>query len=282
MIVKNEADVIERCLQSAKPLIDSWTICDTGSTDRTRKIAKYVLGDLPGRIERHDWADFATNRNRALNASRGDWLLIIDADDTVEGDIPDLAGDVDAYMVTIRTGETIHQLPRLIRNDGRWRYIGPVHEYLEHDGPFRQEATASLKITHRADGGTREGRSDTYLQLLDQAVERDPTDSRSVFYLAQTLRETGQWERAIEMYRRRLRMGGWDEELFYSRYQLGCLLSTYVSFDEGADELLRAWRERPSRVEPLRALSNAANSLSDKKPMPPDALFVELGHYLGT
>jgi len=48
MIVKNEADVIGRCLRSVLPFISSWSITDTGSTDGTQAIIQEMLGHLPG------------------------------------------------------------------------------------------------------------------------------------------------------------------------------------------------------------------------------------------
>src|SRR3954471_9644974 len=62
MIVKNEALVIARCLSAVRPLIDSWVIVDTGSSDGTQEIVREVLGDLPGELIERSWRDFASNR----------------------------------------------------------------------------------------------------------------------------------------------------------------------------------------------------------------------------
>ena len=88
MIVKNESQVIERCLRSVKPFVDSWAICDTGSTDGTQDIIRRVMGDLPGELIERPWVDFATNRNEALELAKkhGDYALIIDADEVLETD----------------------------------------------------------------------------------------------------------------------------------------------------------------------------------------------------
>jgi glycosyltransferase involved in cell wall biosynthesis len=85
MIVKNEEPVLERCLQSVRPLIDAWCIVDTGSTDGTRRVIQRVLGDLPGELHEHPWQDFAHNRTRALELARrlGDYVLVIDADEVL-------------------------------------------------------------------------------------------------------------------------------------------------------------------------------------------------------
>jgi glycosyltransferase involved in cell wall biosynthesis len=62
MIVKNEARVIRRCLDSARPIIDFWVIVDTGSTDGTQEAIRRHLDGLPGELIERPWVDFAHNR----------------------------------------------------------------------------------------------------------------------------------------------------------------------------------------------------------------------------
>jgi hypothetical protein len=59
MIVKNEARVIRRCLDSVMPLIDCWSIVDTGSTDGTQAIIREHMRFLPGSLHERPWKDFA-------------------------------------------------------------------------------------------------------------------------------------------------------------------------------------------------------------------------------
>src|SRR5215213_7941349 len=85
MIVRNEATVIRRCLDSVRPLIDSWVIVDTGSTDGTQSIIREHLRDLPGELFERPWVDFGHNRNEALELGRGraEYLFFIDADEVL-------------------------------------------------------------------------------------------------------------------------------------------------------------------------------------------------------
>ena len=59
MMVKNEAPVIGRCLDSVRKLIDSWVIVDTGSTDGTQSLVAEILHDIPGKLYERPWRDFA-------------------------------------------------------------------------------------------------------------------------------------------------------------------------------------------------------------------------------
>ena len=83
MIVKNEEEVLSRCLDSVKAFTDEIVIVDTGSTDGTRKIA----ADYTDRVFSFTWIDdFAAARNYAFSQATGDYLLWLDADDFVSPD----------------------------------------------------------------------------------------------------------------------------------------------------------------------------------------------------
>jgi glycosyltransferase involved in cell wall biosynthesis len=113
MIVKNEAHVIERVLTSVLPLIDSWTIVDTGSTDSTREIiqAFFERHNVPGGLHHFEWTgNFSEARNFALRAteeSGADYGFWIDADEEMFiGEAFNresaFAGRKDAYCITTR------------------------------------------------------------------------------------------------------------------------------------------------------------------------------------
>lgn len=255
MIVRNESSVIERCLESVRPLIDTWTVCDTGSDDETPALIERVLSDVPGRLYRRPWVDFGHNRTELAELARStaDYLLLIDADMTLvrRGAVPPLAAD--AYL--LRHLEAIeYAVPRLVRGDRRWWFEGVTHEYLATEGPFSQELLDALAIKHHGDGGTRDEKFERDVRMLEDALENDPRDARATFYLAQTLREGGAEDRAIELYRRRVELGGWDEEVFYAAYQRGVLVGHHDP-DMAVPLLLDAHELRPSRAEPLYELA---------------------------
>jgi len=174
LIVKNEAAFIERCLSSAKPLISHWTIVDTGSTDDTKKIIRRTLKGIPGKLHEREFVDFGHNRTEALELAKGtgEWLLELDADMTVEAHEgllewleKDPDPDVAAWQVEIVDSGTLWRLPRLIRGNLDWRYIGPVHEYLDPAGR-KQRALLGLTITHHGSSRHPIQKFDHYLRLL--------------------------------------------------------------------------------------------------------------------
>ena len=257
MIVRNERQVIERCLRSAMPLIDAWVICDTGSTDGTPDVIRHRLADVPGVLHERPWRNFGVNRTELLTLakSQGDYLLLLDADMVVEGSRRALDSlDKDAYYVRVAGGDPEYWMPYLIRASLPWRYMGATHEYLHLERPFSHQRLDGVSIRHHADGGSRHDKFERDRQLLAAELAEDPTNARAVFYLAQTLRDLGEHEQAVKLYRRRAAMGGWDEEIFYSLYQVGVLL-TPVDWPGAAAALLEAWNARPPRAEPLYQLA---------------------------
>lgn len=257
MIVKNEAPVIRRCLDSVRPLIDYWVIVDTGSSDGTQAVIREHLRDLPGELHERPWRDFAHNRSEALALARphGDYSLIIDADDHLE--IP--AGfvlpalDADAYSLDIHFGGTRYQRVQLVRNTLPWCYRGVLHEFLDCKGA-RPAGHLGL-IMHCNHDGARRRDPQTYRRdaaVLDAALrqESDPfLRARYTFYLAQSYRDCGAAAEAQACYLRRAELGYWDQEVYISLYQAGKLA---VTLGQPLDAVL-AWCLRASDLVPSRA-----------------------------
>jgi predicted GH43/DUF377 family glycosyl hydrolase len=112
----------------------------------------------------------------------------------------------------------------------------------------------ALIVHHHADGGARADKFARDLGMLERDLASDPDNPRTLFYLAQTLRDLGEEDRAIEYYERRVAVGDWDEERFYAAFQAGNLRARRDE-DEAIDALLSAWELRPQRAEPLFELA---------------------------
>ena len=287
MIVRNESQVIERCLQSVIPYIDSWVICDTGSTDNTPEIIERTLKNIPGKLHHTKWVNFGHNRSELLRRAKGagDYLLTLDADWTlaVDNALPTLTADANLIRFA---GDLDFALPTLIRGDRDWRYEGAAHEYLTTDGTFSREVLDGVRFINHSDGADSHRRIERNRQLLEEDLKRDPDNLRTILYLGMSYRDLGMTDKAVEYLTKRVVHGGWEEEVFYCLYQIGKLLLTNQPA-EGIATLLMAWQRRPQRIEPLVTLANyyrvrgeyhLAALYAEKAcqtPYPNDILFVE-------
>lgn len=278
MLVKDEADTLPETLPRIVPAIDAWTIMDTGSSDDTMSVARGILKDLPGGIVRRPFDGFGPARSALLNLARdrADYTLMLDADHTlhIHGNRPELSAD--SYLVKIE-GNLEWRLPLLTKSERPFRYQGAAHSYLTCDVEVNREPTDWLSI-EGGPGATRE-KLERDRKLLEAEFVAQPDDPRTIFYLAQTYRDLNMPEQAIRCYLLRAEMGGYEEERWYARFQAGVLLATHVEGLQGAEQLVKAWRERPSRAEPMRALAYLANGIADKLEQPDDDLFVTPSAY---
>jgi glycosyltransferase involved in cell wall biosynthesis len=262
MIVKNEAHVIRRCLDSVRPFIDHWVIVDTGTTDGTQEIMRAHLNDIPGALYERPWRNFGYNRSEAIELAQGkaDYILIMDADNlfcALDGwRWPDLTAD--GYHVTHRSSGTEYEMCVLVADRLPWRYVGVLHEYLTSNSPHRIERLSGPWIDRRHEGA-RSRSPDTYRKdaaMLEQALLEEPENARYTFYLAQSWRDANELVRARKAYRRRIAMGGWDEEVWYSRYEVARLSERLgAPAAEVCRAYLDAYQSRPSRAEPLCQLA---------------------------
>ncbi len=294
MIVKNETPVIRRCLESVKPLIDYWLIVDTGSTDGTQKMIKEFMKEIPGELYERPWINFEHNRNEALNLAKdkADYLLFIDADDmlAIEPNFKKPVLDKDAYYLNIKYSGMSYDRIQLIRTDLEWKWVGVVHEVLVSPVLRDTEVLKGVKMVI-VGGGDRSHDPKKFLKdaaLLEKALEKDPTSGRNVFYLAQSYRDAGNLELALKNYERRVAMGGWDQEVFWSMYEIAILNENLNKpEDVVARSYSKAYTFRPVRAEPLYRLANYYRRQENylmgyllarfglTTPIPNDSLFVE-------
>lgn len=296
MIVKDETKVIRRCLESAKPLIDYWVIVDTGSTDGTQEMIREFMKDIPGELYERPWKNFGHNRNEALQLAKGkaDYILFIDADDFFRIDpgfsMPDLKAD--SYLVPIEHGGMSHNRVQLIRDKDslNWKWVGVLHEAISSSEPHSAEILKGVTIVISA-GGFRSTDPQKFhkdAKVLEEALLEEPNNTRYVFYLAQSYRDAGELELALKNYEKRVAMGGWEQEVFWSKLQSG-MLQERLKMDPKTfvKTYYDAYHYRPTRAEPFFYLANyyrrSGNyapgyliaSIGRKIPFPDDILFVD-------
>ena len=137
MIVKNESKIIKRLLKSILPIIDTYCICDTGSTDNTIQIIKefFNKNKIDGKIIENPFKNFCYNRNHSLNACYGmsDYILLLDADMVLNIKNFNKNILIDNYVIYILQGSNdfYYKNIRIIKNNKDFKYYGVTHEYLD-------------------------------------------------------------------------------------------------------------------------------------------------------
>lgn len=238
-MIKNESRIIVRSILSSLRIADAVVISDTGSTDTTIQVLEdfYPSLTIPAKTYQHPWTNFGVNRTLSCQDAfqfcmeKGwpidkTYALAIDADmelvvESAFNKQTDL-GSQKGYSLIQKAGTLHYANARLLRLDHPWTCKGATHEYW--DGPMGASISdTKLWINDRNDGGCKADKFTRDLALLQKELETEPLNVRTHFYLAQTYKCLGQREQSIEVYKKRIELGGWYEEVWYSYYMLGQL-----------------------------------------------------------
>ena len=146
MIVKNEEQVLKRCLDSCADLADEIIIVDTGSTDGTKKIA----AEYTDKIFDFEWiGDFSAARNYAFSLCSMDYIYSVDADEVLDEEnrerfrilkrelLPEIEIVQMKYGHQLENG-TVYNFdeeyrPKLFKRLRTFTWIEPVHETVRLD-----------------------------------------------------------------------------------------------------------------------------------------------------
>lgn len=200
MIVKNEEELLPRCLSSIVDVVDEIVLVDTGSTDRTVEIAE----EFGCKIYHFPWTgDFSAARNESLRHATKDWVFIIDADEEFPPQelhklrVVTNQQQLDIISITclnksLETGQVTSFLPsvRFFRRELDLRYFGIVHNRLDIPKD-RQVLRADIDLYHYGYDLARD-KMDKKLErtrkLLENQLAETPDDVYANFNLAQLLR----------------------------------------------------------------------------------------------
>ncbi|MDR2525589.1 MAG: glycosyltransferase [Oscillospiraceae bacterium] len=257
MIVKNEEQVLARCLASAKDLVDEIVIVDTGSSDKTKEIAS----QFTDRIYDFEWIDnFAAARNFAFAKGTGDYLMWLDADDIIQPEDAEkfravcetLLPHNDTIMMKYNIAFDEHGNPtfsyfreRVVRNCPAAKWEGAIHEVIT---PFGRIAHSHAAVTHR-----RKGKSDPLrnLRLFEKLLKKGAAFSpREQFYYARELYYAARYADAIAAFEKFLKDGnGWMENNIEACRVLAQCETALEHPEKALQALLRSFHYDTPRAE---------------------------------
>jgi len=239
MIVRNEEKNLAACLQTVADLVDEMVIVDTGSTDRTKDIAR----QFGAKVYDFPWIDhFAAARNESLRHATGDWVFWLDADDRLSdanreklrsllATLPRgvMLGHVMKCECLPQPGQvapTIVDHVRLFPNHPglRWKYR--VHEQIL--GSIRrlggQVVWTDVAVQHVGyqDAVTHKGKGERNLRLLLLDNQECPDDPFILFNLGNMLQEHGRYEESLRALRRSLELSEPADSIVRKLYTLIC------------------------------------------------------------
>jgi glycosyltransferase involved in cell wall biosynthesis len=265
MIVKNEERDLPRCLDSVRGLTREFIVVDTGSTDGTARVAACC----GAQVIPFDFSvvDFAAARNRAIERARGRWILMLDADETLDrASAPRLealaAGneDVGYYLErhnhdsgAIGSAEppVVDYVVRLFPNRPGYRFRGRVHETIDDSilaGGGRLDKSG-VRIDHdfSAAGRNRAEKNRWYIAILKEEIAANPADSSRLDFLAAEYHQLRLYDEAASVTERIVRMRPRDAR---ARLYLGVYRLVYQSDPQRArTEFRRALKLRPDFTE---------------------------------
>ena len=264
MIVKNESKIILRLLESVAPIIDAYCICDTGSTDNTVQLIEdfFTVKGIPGKIPKEPFRDFAHNRSFALKECESldvDYILLLDADMifvlgagvTPEAFKRNLTKN--AYHMFQGTDTFYYKNARIVKNRIGSSYWGVTHEYLKtpEGTSYGLLEKPFAFINDVGDGGSKADKFERDIRLLLKGLEDSPNNDRYTFYLANSYRDHGDHDLAIEYYKKRIDIGGWHEEVWHSYYSIGKCYKAKGDAINAVHWWMEAYQFFPKRIENL-------------------------------
>ena len=202
MIVKNENKIIRRLLESVLPIIDTFCICDTGSTDNTCEIIEsfFEMHNIKGKIITEPFKNFEHNRNFSLLNCIGmsDYVLLLDADMILDirNFNKQMLSASDSFNILQGSYKFYYQNMRIVKNNGLYKYVGVTHEYIDTPNNNRiiNFHKNQLFINDCGDGGCKSNKFERDVLLLTNGLIDDPTNVRYHFYLANSYHDLGKNE----------------------------------------------------------------------------------------
>ncbi|MBI1331446.1 MAG: glycosyltransferase [Armatimonadetes bacterium] len=285
MIVKNEERVLAQCLESAMPYFFEVIVVDTGSTDRTKEIAR----EFGVKLIESSWPDsFAEARNESLSHATGDWIFWLDADDVLplaSGEAVvhaalNAAPDITGFVVPVQfveegpnAGTKVDHV-KLIRNFPGIRFEGRIHEQIlssirQHGGEI---VRLNAVVLHAGYDTSAKGQANKRVRdwhLLNLDLQDRPEHPFVWFNIGMTHHYTGGHNEAVEALRNSIRFSGEQDSHLRKAYSLMGVslreLKRYEDAEQAFREGLAKVGEDPELVFQLAMTATAQGKLLEAK-----------------
>lgn len=296
MMVKNETKRIHVTLESVVGFVDAIIIYDTGSTDNTLDIIRTFCEKhkINLYIKKGDFVNFSVSRNVSLDfADTVDvhYLLLLDCNDELRGGkaLKTCAETFfnqpnQAFLVCQEWWSGMRDKYfniRFVKNRCGWRYCGVVHEWMKDmNSPTDKPRFPVPRLTENVilyqdrtvDDDKTGKRFQRDKELLLAEYKENPTDPRTLFYLAQTCQCLNEHEETLHYSKLRLELQGFYEERFHSYMRCASsVLQINGNWDEALAWYMKAYEEF-QRAEPLVKIADyyrkkASLQIHEKKPV---------------
>lgn len=254
IIAKNEEQTLRTCIESVK-WADEIVVVDTGSSDKTVEIAK----ELADTVWFFEWVDdFSMARNYAKSLATHDWIVSIDCDEIIDSEngiirikalIDSLQESQDAINVTMWNGvSSKNWLIRVFRKHLIWKWA--IHE------------TVSATSAIHSDIVFKYGRSPAHdldpfldLRILEKEYAKDPTNTRTAFYLWREYYYNHKYEDAIQILEKYKTMATFPQELTYALYLIARCYWYNQEWQKARDNCMLAIARNPNFKVALELMS---------------------------
>jgi glycosyltransferase involved in cell wall biosynthesis len=281
MIVKDEEEHLAKCLASVKPIVDEMIVVDTGSTDRTKDIAR-VFG---ARVYDFKWSnDFSEARNFSMSKASGEWIFVIDADEVISSldyrnflrlvrkstskmvayafmtrnyttdvnQVKWIANDGKYPKEDAGSGWTPSHKVRLFPNDNRIRFEYPVHELVENSLKRSDIRIKKCNIPVHHYGKLNQEKSaskgEEYYRIGRKKLDEKGDEIEALRELAVQAQALGKYDESIELWERFVAMQPDTPLAFINMGAAYCKLGKY---EDALKTAKRALKLAPDTREAL-------------------------------
>lgn len=280
MIVKDEAQNLPRCLESVQGVVQQMVVVDTGSCDRTPQIAQSYGAE----VHTFDWCDdFAAARNAALQYVMGDWVLVLDADETLTADIvPQLKQAMqqpDLLVVNLLRHEIgakqspYSMVSRLFRNHPQLKFERPYHELIDDSAIALQsrephwrigclEPVAILHDGYTTEQIDQQQKVDRAQRIMEKALAVKPDDAYLCSKLGALYIDTQQPQKGLQLLLQGLETQPTEPSILY---ELHFHLGHYYDAVGQAVPAQEHYRQALEADIPMLAKIGACNNLASLK-----------------